>query len=178
MRWRMVSLFILGLMYGGSLTVYAQSDSDHIVIIPGQLRMPYTHFGEVTVNTAGKVPVGVDLNPALSQSELAYATSHKLPLVKASAVNQLLREEVRKQYGKQVNAVVNIMYKTGLDGHVKASGLAVYYVEPDSEKAQVREAGKRIEQLQAQRDKGDITSEEYEKRRAAIVEKIESQSGW
>ena len=114
----------------------------------------------------------------LFQSELAYAAGRKLPLVKAAVVNQLLREKIRKQYGKQVNAVVNTAYKTGLDGHVQAAGSAAYYVEPNADKAQVREASAQIEQLQAQRDKGEISPEEYEKKRAAIIEKIESQSGW
>ena len=183
MRWHaldciVTGIVVVGLMTCGLQTVWAQSGSDQIVIIPGQLRMPYTHFGEVSVSTAGTVHLGAGLSPALSQSELAYAASRKLPLVKAATVNRLLREKVHKQYGKQVNAVVNTVYKTGLDGHVQATGSAVYYVEPDADKAQVREAGARIEQLQAQCDKGEISPQEYEKKRAAIIEKIESQSGW
>ena len=132
----------------------------------------------MNVSTAGTVPFAAELSPALFQSELAYAASRKLRLVKAAVVNQSLREKIRNQYGKQVNAVVIAAYKTGLDGHVQATGSAAYYVEPNADKAQVREASAQIGQLQAQRDKGEISPEEYEKKWAAIIEKIESRSGW
>ena len=132
----------------------------------------------MSVSTAGTVPLAAELSPVVFQSELAYGASRKLPLVKAAVVNQLLREKIRNQYGKQGNAVVNTAYKTGFDGHVQATGSAAHYVEPNADKAQVREAGAQIEQLQAQRDKEEISPEEYEKKRAAIIEKIESQSGW
>ena len=73
---------------------------------------------------------------------------------------------------------MNTAYKTGFDGHVQATGSAAPYVEPNADKAQVREASAQIGQLQAQRDKGEISPEEYEKKWAAIIEKIESRSGW
>lgn len=102
----------------------AMAEPARVIVTTGPLGQPYRALGEVHVNT-GMINVGSLLNDALFRSQFERAVSGPTPTAHANTLNQMLREAAVRQYGKRVDAVVNVTYRTDPDGDVFASGLAV-----------------------------------------------------
>jgi hypothetical protein len=145
----------------------------NIIVTAGPLSQPYTALGEVNINTKGMINLGSILNDTLFRSPLQRAVQGPTPTAHTETMNKMLREKAREQYGSQVDAVVNVVYRTDPDGDVFASGLAVHFAEPTPAPTlapQVSTLEQKLTELKSLREKNLITPEEYSEKRSKLLE--------
>ncbi len=204
-----------------------------VIVTTGAFSQPYEVLGEVHVNTRGMINFGSALNDALFRSPLAVAIGGRTPVAHTEQMNELLKEQARKQYGARVDAIINATYKdretkpwphrgateallswrgavrnealsvfgqrglrstrhdaltlghargvlshspnTDHDGDVFASGLAVHFIEqkpPQMQQAAPpeRHLEDRLKELRDLREKGLISTEEYNQKRQELIQ--------
>jgi hypothetical protein len=148
--------------------------SASILVTAGPLSQPYRALGEVYVNTRGVINLGSILNDTLFRSRFERAVQGPTPTAHIETMNAVLRQEAVRRYGNQVDAVVNVVYRTDPDGDVFASGLAVQFVEEKQEADPAPPATPsleaRLDELKQLREKNLITSEEYYEKRSKLLE--------
>jgi hypothetical protein len=121
------------------------------------------------------VNLGSILSDALFRSPLQRAVQGPTPTAHTETMNTMLREKAREQYGSQVDAVVNVVYRTDPDGDVFASGLAVHFVEQAPTPApapQTSTLEQKFTELKNLREKNLITPEEYYEKRSKLLEEF------
>jgi hypothetical protein len=149
-----------------------RSGPREILITSEILSPPYLALGKVAVNTLGFSTLGAILNDSLFRSRFVVAASG-VPLPESQErIGALLREQARKKYGSQVDAVMNVGYQLWPDGEGFAEGVAVHFLAPPPKP--FIPIGRYLEsQLRELRDlwkKGLISQAEYDEKRSRLLE--------
>lgn len=141
----------------------------------GQLSQPYKVLGSVHADTVGLVNVGSVVSDALFRGRLA-ANIQATPKASPPRINEMLQARAIKQFGfGEVDAIINVTYRTDPNGDVYADGIAVQFPwqAPSSMPAPVAQTpGERLQTLKNLLDKGLITHDQYEKKRADILKEL------
>lgn len=164
----------LGITTGSHRSGYARRIGT-LIVTAGPLSQRYEALGEVHVNTRGMINFGSILNDSLFRSRFAVAAGGRTANANEQQMNELLKQQVRSQYGERADAVINVTYRIDHDGIVYASGLVVQFIEEKKEEVKTASPPAltleaRLKELKSLREKNLITPEEYYDKRSKLLE--------
>jgi hypothetical protein len=159
--------------------VYEQeklSSGTDIVVTTGGLSQPYTTLGPVHADTIGTINVGSALNDALFRGQVATHVQAS-PKATVPQMNERLKQAARNQWGRSVDAIINVAYQTDPDGDLYADGLAVQFViaappQPAPNPPAHQSVEERLQTLKRLLHDGLISQQQYEKKQAELLREL------